>query len=606
MKKMKRVSVGLMLTLFVSSTAMAKVNETADSVAWHTLMHYRPSIIGVKSTIDSNNFFLADDGKTDPHAELTATIALFESDDIQRQCLFPARYQFLKKQKLIQKEFPACPEYEQFVHDLNPAGLTLLYTDAYMNNPSSLFGHTLMRIDIPEGRTQLVAHGVNYGAFVDPNENGLLFAVYGLTGGYMGGFTVKPYYNIINTYNNIENRDIWELTLNLTPDELSYFVAHLWEVGHTQTRYFFFTENCSYMLMEMLDATRPSLNLADDFPVQAIPLDTLKAVQKRPGLVKEVNYRPSRQQRILNRYNALSAEQRSALKNWLNGRENYLDDLDELQQAQVLDVAYEYTQYQWEAQDIKLSDYRKRSFDVLRKRRGIEMKTDDQLKQKPSPLSAHESARIGVSYGWRSGQPFQEVAIRPAYHSLTDRTDGLLPGAEINFLNTRLRHYNHHNRTVFQGIDLVEITSVSPWNMLFKPISYNIKTSVNREINLTTNQEGYVYNLKGGAGAATRLGSRIMAFGYMNTAFKYGGFMPHNQALGIGPQVGILTHLGPVQFLGTAEYTLSDNDFMRQSEIKAEVTYSVMKNVALAAEYAWLSMKHKTQNEIKMGIRFYF
>ena len=71
----------------------------------------------------------------------------------------------------------------------------------------------------------------------------------------------------------MENRDIWEYNLNLTPEELDMFVAHLWEVGQTQTRYYFFTENCSYMLMEVLDAVRPSLKLADDFPVQAIPLD---------------------------------------------------------------------------------------------------------------------------------------------------------------------------------------------------------------------------------------------------------------------------------------------------------------------------------------------
>lgn len=31
--------------------------------------------------------------------------------------------------------------------------------------------------------------------------------------------------------------------------------------------------------MEVLDAVRPSLKLADDFPVQAIPLDTVKAVK---------------------------------------------------------------------------------------------------------------------------------------------------------------------------------------------------------------------------------------------------------------------------------------------------------------------------------------
>ena len=117
---------------------------------------------------------------------------------------------------------------------MSPSGVTILFTDAYMNNPSSLFGHTLFRIDTSRKGTQLLAHGVNYGA-VTGEENGVLFAVLGLTGGYMGSFTVKPYYDVINTYNNIENRDIWEMNLDLSPEELNMFVAHLWEIGHTHT-----------------------------------------------------------------------------------------------------------------------------------------------------------------------------------------------------------------------------------------------------------------------------------------------------------------------------------------------------------------------------------
>ena len=242
---MKRAVLTLKIALFLcvfGADFLCVFSVKAAPTEWLALGHYQTQAGGyLESTIDSENFFLSLDGKRNPEAELQATVDLFNGTDVEKQCLFPARYLYLKKQGLIASAYPTCPEYEQFKKDLRPAGLTLLYTDAYMNNPSSLFGHTLLRIDIPEGRTQLVSHGVNYGAYVDPNENGILFAFWGLTGGYMGGFTIKPYYDIINTYNNIENRDIWEFRLNLTPEELDFFVAHLWEVGQTQTRYFFFT-----------------------------------------------------------------------------------------------------------------------------------------------------------------------------------------------------------------------------------------------------------------------------------------------------------------------------------------------------------------------------
>lgn len=127
---------------------------------------------------------------------------------------------------MTDQPFPKCAELEKFYDDLRPSGVTLLFTDAYMSNPSSLFGHTLLRIDTARKGTQLLAHGANYGAFTEGRENSVLFAVWGLTGGYYGGFTVKPYYDVINTYNNIENRDIWEYNLDFTPEELDF----LWRI----------------------------------------------------------------------------------------------------------------------------------------------------------------------------------------------------------------------------------------------------------------------------------------------------------------------------------------------------------------------------------------
>lgn len=133
---------------FLSLTVRA--DSLAQSPDWLALVHYRPTFFGFKSTIDSDNFFLAPDGKTNPSTELTETIRLFQSDDIKTQCRFPARYRFLKQNNLIQTPFPACPDYEQFKKDLNPIAWRCLYTGRLYEQSASLFGHTLMRIDIPK------------------------------------------------------------------------------------------------------------------------------------------------------------------------------------------------------------------------------------------------------------------------------------------------------------------------------------------------------------------------------------------------------------------------------------------------------------------------
>ena len=49
--------------------------------SWHLLLHYRRNFVsGHTSEVDDPGFFLADNGKTDPEAELKATLTFFFSD----------------------------------------------------------------------------------------------------------------------------------------------------------------------------------------------------------------------------------------------------------------------------------------------------------------------------------------------------------------------------------------------------------------------------------------------------------------------------------------------------------------------------------------------
>ena len=409
---MKFLGLIVCFCLFFVAQAGAAAVDFASSPEWLAVGHYQAKGNGYKSTVDSPDFFLAPDGKVNPQAELAATIALFAGKDDNTKCLFPSRYKLLHRVGLTTAKFPHCQEYEQFYNDLRPAGVTLLFTDAYMNNPSSLFGHTLLRIDTARKGTQLLAHGANYGAFTGGQENSVLFAIYGLTGGYLGGFTVKPYYDIINTYNNIENRDIWELQLDFSPEELDFFVAHLWEIGQTQSRYFFFTRNCSYMLMETLDAVRPSLKLAQKFPVQTIPLDTIKAVYRTPGLVKNINYRPSRQNKIRHRVALMTAEEKQAYYQVLDTQNYAMDGLSETAKANVAETAYQFVQYQYVAHKLELAEYRRQSFAALRARNALKNAGSiDELKDGKPPYQAHESMRATLGPECATAKGFKNFLI---------------------------------------------------------------------------------------------------------------------------------------------------------------------------------------------------
>ena len=578
--------------------------------AWLALGHYRPSFWSdtYTSTIDSENFFLSKDGKTSPKAELSATIELFSKPGNEEQkCLLPARYKYLKRRGVKLAEFPKCAELEKFYDDLQPSGVTLLFTDAYMNNPSSLFGHTLMRVDTKRKGTQLLAHGLNYGAFTAGQENSVLFAVWGLTGGYFGGFTVKPYYDIINTYNNIENRDIWELNLDLTPEELDFFVAHLWEIGHTQTRYYFFTQNCSYMLMETLDAVRPSLKLADDFPVQTIPLDTLKAVYSRPGLVKSINYRPSRQAKIRHRYNNMSAQEQDAYIQAIKEQDFSLPALDESEKADVLETAYQYVQYQYVAGDLALKDYRQKSFQLLRARnQAAAGQKFDELKEGQNPVLSHDSMMVSLGVGVQNGDVFEQLSFRPAYHLVTDRGYGFLSGAEIDFLDVSFRHYDKHDKYVLDKLNVLQLSSFSPIDAVFQAMSYRIGLDVSRQINPKSEDEGYVLNGNVGGGGTFALSDHFWFYGLSSVEAAYGGFLPNNQWFGAGLAAGMIVSFEKAALQAEVKKVFATDKIGSALKWHLTADYYFSRNQALETIFTYTQNYGKNQNEVLVRLKQYF
>lgn len=604
---MKKLFSFLITLLYCSSASADATADFAYSPQWLALVHYQKEITGYKGTIGSDNFYLSHEGRTDPQKELNATVALFNSDDDKTKCMFPARYLRLKQNGLINADFPICEEYAQFKKDLRPSGVTLLFTDAYMNNSSSLFGHTLVRVDTARKGTQLLAHGINYGAWTRGYENSFLYAVYGLAGFYPGGYTVKPYYDVINTYNNLENRDIWEYNLNFSAEELDLFVAHIWEVGQTTTPYYFFTQNCSYMLMEVFDAVRPELKLAQSFPVQTIPLDTIKAVVKREGLVSGVYYRPSRQRKIRYRMKQMNKPQFKAFLKATKLNLAPTESLPEEEQADVLETAYQYIQYQYVANEITLQDYRKKSFELLKARNKVEAgQKFDELKTGNNPAYAHASMQASFGIGNKDGDVYQEIRYRPAYHSLIDNGFGFLRGAEINFLDIAVRHYDKRDRYVLQQINVLELASLSPIDEVFKAVSYKVGVNVTRQTNPKTEEDYYVLNANVNGGGTYALTDNLWIYGLTGLDAAYGGGLPHNQWVGTDLIGGVL--FNSELFGGSAEIkkVFATDKIGSTLTYSAVLDYYITRNAAIEAKFTHTQNYGKNFNESLLKLKYNF
>ena len=215
--------------------------------------------------------------------------------------------------------------------------------------------------------------------------------------------------------------------------------------------------------------------------------------------------------------------------------------LSESEKPDVLETAYQYTQYQYIAKDIELKEYRRKSFTLLKERNKSKIgQTFDDLKDGQNPVDAHGSKQIGFDIGFKNGRAFEQLHFRPAYHSLTDNPFGYLKGAAINFLEFYARHYDHHDKYVFEKLHLLELDSLSPITRGFVAPSYRINVDFLRQTNLKTKKEGYISKIEVSGGATGALSDNTFVYALSSVDGAYGGFLTHNAYIGLSGAAGIL------------------------------------------------------------------
>jgi hypothetical protein len=569
-------------------TERARQLRLAERIEWVNLVHYKPNLMtgGVHSLADAPRFFNAPNGKTDPQAELEATLASFFSDlpetDSQQnpQCQFIARYRWLKRElgfdaaRLPER---GCPRYEQWRASLNPHEITLVFPAAYLNNPASMYGHTLLRIDATDQdeRTRLLAYAINYAANTD-ERSGLVFAVKGLLGGYPGQFSIAPYYLKVQEYNDIENRDIWEYRLDFTPQEIDRLLEHAWELGPIYFDYYFFDENCSYHLLALFEVARPTLALTDQFRWWAIPSDTVRAVTEQPGLLKEAIYRPARATQIRHRLQYLRPAERSLAKDLAERRARVEDarltQLAPSTQAAVLELAHEYSAYlrvTGRAGDVVENARQARELLLARSRVDAQAELPPMTPPAVRPEQGHETARVALGAGRDDARNFVELQVRPAYHDLLDPQPGYVRGAQIEFFDVRARHYSADDSVRLESFYPLRIVSLSPRDEYFRTVSWKVDVGWER-IRLANGARPLVFDAAVAPGLTWDLDSaeRGLLFAFLEGTLQVDGAFQDGYSVGLGPALGVLWDFGDAwrvdvtaraqRFGGGEEHTLYD------------------------------------------------
>ena len=100
--------------------------------------------------------------------------------------------------------------------------------------------------------TEILGYAIDFTAETG-DDGGLVYIAKGTTGFYPAFFNLRPYYQQLKRYSDWENRDIWEYRLDVDQDQVDFLLMHLWELKDVEFPYYFFTKNCSYELLRLLE-----------------------------------------------------------------------------------------------------------------------------------------------------------------------------------------------------------------------------------------------------------------------------------------------------------------------------------------------------------------
>ncbi len=627
----KRSSLLVFALLFVPITALSNSGQASNSqqaiiqqaiddvlwekIEWLNLLHYNKEYGAYVSQVDDKRFFYAKDGSTNPQAELIETIKhLFKKTDDpnqQTQCRFVARTQWLSKQLDIKKQqLPTvqCNEYLEWRELTQADSVTMIFPAYHLNSPSSMFGHTLLRLDnATSSKSEWLSFAVNFGADINNDDNSLIYAYRGLAGGYPGIFITEPYFKKIQEYNRIEHRDIWQYKLNLTPEETQIMIDHLWELKTINFDYYFFDENCSYRLLELLEVARPSIELTDEFILTAIPVDTVRAIDNA-HLVKSVSYRPARATQIQYMLAKMGAQQRELVlalsKDITVLQSGAFSALSAKQQKSTIDLAYKYLRYQ-KTKQARDPVSAKRSHQLLKElnKRPLEIDISSTIPAPLAPEKGHKSKRATVALGQRLNNNYAELGLKMAFHSLEDNKDGFLQGAQINIGSIKIRAEENVGLRLYQ-LDFVDIFSLTPRDEFFSPLSWRISTGFEKQ--LTNDKDQLVYQLSGGAGGTWEIAKNNLFYALAISRLEINKQLKNLLEPGIGFDAGFLSHFKHT----TAHLEFSGEQF-QQNVYRLRVQYT--QNYSFSSNHSIkLFAKHQWQedniefSDINLNYQYYF
>ncbi|WP_141736141.1 Lnb N-terminal periplasmic domain-containing protein [Oligoflexus tunisiensis] len=475
-------------------TQKAQSQGLADEEAWKRILFYENHSLvrGAHGLIDDPTFYLSLDGKDDPFQELSATLQGFFQEqkgpelETHALCRFPARRLFLENRlDGLRSDLPQvqCPRFEEWWKDRQYESVSLVFSSFYPDNPASMFGHIFLRLHRSKAGTSsdLLDDSINFAAFTDTN-NPLLYNLKGAFGFFPGRFSLMPYYMKIQEYNNLESRDLWEYPLKASQDQIKQMLLSLWEFGPHFANYYYFDDNCSYVMLKLLETADLSWNFSSRMRVWATPSSCLKAVVDQSEVILETNFRPSALSRYQERYDQLNASEQERFAE-LVGSQTPSETRES--STRILDSVLEYIDFQEKLAGTQAPvRYASLRNNLLLQRSQTRQAPESltRLPQDRDPRQAVPESWLMLSGADRGADPFMRLSWQPVLHDLLGENRGYADDMQLQIMPMSFSFDPESQVVALDRLDVLNVISVQPYNRLLQPRSWMFQLGYDRQV----------------------------------------------------------------------------------------------------------------------------
>lgn len=433
---------------------------------WLSLLHYRLAPNGRWiSEADSERFFFAVDGATNPRAEMLAFIDALRVRH-QVHCAYPARTKWLRSQGLpLDVDFSSCPKYAKWRKKFSRSNLSLVFATASMDDPASMFGHSFIRIYEEDVEAKVMGSAtLNYYAEADGSLSLLKYVYRGFAGGFWGVIDDQDMFRRVREYSDNQARDMWEFELKFDADQISRIIDHAWEIRDKAFRYYFIDDNCGYRTLRLLAVADPDL-LPVTPRLRSLPVDSIKELAAL-DIIGNIRFIPSVKKQYDYKLTQLTPVEKNMVSEISKGRlsvdSEQLGQLSVQSQAKVLSLVM--SRMSARIQRGGLKDAKAyATFDSALSRR-LELDQPVIFSKPPSPnktpLNSHDATRLRMGTAKMDDQSKFAIDVRFVGHDLLDPPSGYPLHASLDFLSAGFSYYG--DQLSVESLTLLEITSITP------------------------------------------------------------------------------------------------------------------------------------------------